>query len=62
MWPENWPIVLMWRRVANGDGLNYGIIPWLFDEVYKVEDKAEMFESLQLMERSYLACKAGTED
>ena len=54
--------MLMWCRVANGDGLNYGIIPWLFDEVYKVEDKAEMFESLQLMERSYLACKAGTED
>ena len=63
VWPENWPTVLMWCRVATQwrvsmagpVGLDYNVFPWLF-KVYQVEDEREMMEGLQLMERSYLSC------
>ena len=63
VWPENWPIVMMWIRVAtqwrvsmNGAiGLDYSIFPWLF-KLYQVEDEREMLEGLQTMERAYLDC------
>lgn len=58
MWTR---VCTQWRTAMNGAiGLDYSIFPWLFN-MYEVNNKKEMFEELQVMERAFLDCRARQE-
>ena len=68
VWEENWPVVMMWMRVAtqwrttmDGPiGLDYNVLlgPGGMLALYDVEKPREMLEDLQIMEAAVLELRA----
>lgn len=62
MWPDNWPIVMMWLRLqtqwrtsmGGPIGLDYSVLPWFF-KLYGTDNEKELLEGLQVMEAAALS-------